>query len=188
MDQHARMLKTLGCLAVAMTGTSGLLGWIDPSPPLPADALSSNEVVSLARAVAADGLTLREGRWDKIEIVSDPVSGVSAPFLTATTRRSTCHFVIDLEGRPSRTAKWTRQEAAARDPRAISIRVARRAEDQPMSRTQWQCVRALASVLSEGTRAKENTLPVLLKEHWAETYALAPGTALALPLIETPPD
>ena len=180
------MLKTLVCLAVAMTGTSGLLGWIDPSPLLPADALSSDEVISLARVVATDGLTLREGRWDKIEIVSDPVSGVSAPFLTATTSRSMCHFVIDLEGRPSRTPKWTRQEAAAKDPRAISIRVARRDEGQPMSRTQWQCVRALTSALSDSTSRSDKLLPVLLEKRWAETYALAPGAALAFPPIEPP--
>jgi hypothetical protein len=181
------MLKTLVCLAVAMTGTSGLLGWIDPSPPLPADALSSDEVIKLARAVATDGLTLREGRWDKIEIASGPISGVSAPFLTATTQR-TCHFLIDVQGRPTHTAKWTRQEAAAKDPRAISIRVVRRAEDQPMSRAQWQCIRALASAVSDSTSRNDRLLPILLEKRWAETYALAPRTALELPPIETPGD
>ena len=188
MDQHARMLKTLVCLAVAMTGTSGLLGWIDPSPPLPADALSSDEVIRLARAVATDGLTLREGRWDKIEIVPGPVSGVSAPFLTATASRTRAHFVIDLEGRPSRTAKWTRQEAAAKDPRAISIQVARWNDGQPMSRAQWRCIRALASALNDSTSRSDKLLPVLLEKRWAETYALKPGAQLDLVARNEPAD
>ena len=179
MNQQTRILKTLASLAVAMTATSALLGWIDPSPPLPTSSLSSDELANLGESLVAGGITVRDGRWDKIEISAGHAKNASPSYLTATSRNDS-HFLIGLDGRPTRTPKWVRQEAAAQDTHAIRIEVARRDETRGMSRVQWEAVRGLVSSLHARLSDRHVDLPVLLQGAWATAYGLKPGTRLDL--------
>ncbi len=171
------MFKTLASLAVAMTATTALLGWIDPSPPLPTNSLSSEELRDLGQSLVADGITLCDGRWDKIEILAGSPADVTGSYLTATSQ-STTHFLIDLDGRPTRTPSWTRQQAAGGDERSICIEVARRDDMGGMSRVQWEAVRGLVSSLHARLSDRQVDLPVLLQGAWATAYGLKPGTHL----------
>lgn len=177
MDAQTRMLKTLACLAVAMTATSALLGWIDPSEPLPADSLSSGELADLGQSLVVDGINLHEGRWNKIEIVAGHTSDTAAPYLTATSGSST-HFLVDLNGRPGRTPQWVRQAALNRDTHAVVIEVARRSDSSGMSRVQWQAVQSLVAALGTEVCRGGDCLPVVLQGAWAQAYDLEPGTQL----------
>jgi hypothetical protein len=178
------MIKTLSFLALAMTGTSALLAWIDPSPPLPTSSLSSDQLADLGQSLVADGITLREGRWDKIEILAGSPADVTGSYLTATSR-STTHFLVDLEGHPTRTPNWTRQEAAGGDQNSICIEVARRDDLGGMSRVQWEAVQGLVSALHACGTDGSGHLPVLLQGGWAIAYGLEPGTRLDLARRET---
>ncbi|MGD2108214.1 MAG: hypothetical protein PVI86_02360 [Phycisphaerae bacterium] len=177
MNQQARMLKTLASLAVAMTATSVLLGWMDPSPPLPDDAPSAAELAELGESLVAEGIALRAGRWDTIEIVAGDAADVGGAYLAAPSRNDT-HFLVGYSGRPSRTPQWVRQESAASDARTIRIEVARPKHGSGMSRVQWHAVRGLVASLHTRLSAEPVALPVLLQGAWATAYGLEPGTQL----------
>ncbi len=193
------MLKTLACLVGAMTAASALLGWIDPyagarfqsrTSGLRAAAFrlqpdarslwpeysrshnpSSDTALSLARSLVADDVVVREGQWNDVEILAWPVMTTSAPLLAATANRNEYHFRIDLEGRPSRTSRWSRQEAFAGYPHTVRIQIACREGHQPMSPAQWHCLRALFAALDEAIAPAGMRLPVRLQAEWTQVYA-----------------
>ena len=186
MDKHRhygglplRMFKTLACLIVAMIATSALLGWIDPSLPRQANAHSLEMTSRLSHALVTDGLVTHRQEWSRIEISAGPVGETSALFLTARPERQDYHFLVDLDGRPSRTPHWVRQE----DPgglrsQTVRIQVAREKNGRPMSRSQWHCVRALVSALREAVEAEGDSLPVRLQDEWAAVYGVDPVEAI----------
>lgn len=168
MDQRARMFKTLGCLVGAMTGTSMLLAWIDPSPPISTDkAIPYDVILRRARSLVTDNVVVLKDRWDNVEVFAGFARTSSAPFLTARSDQGKHHFHIDLEGRASRTSRWPHQEGSADHRRDVRIRVALKSPHQPMSRTQVYCVQALIIALREVTaetgsdRGVDSASPVL---------------------------
>lgn len=193
------MLKTLGCLAGAMTGTAVLLAWMDPSAPLTAETPPFEVLLSHARSLVTDNVVVLDDRWDDVEILAGPGRTASTSFLAARAdargarRKGDHHFQVDLEGRASRTPRWSRQEGSSRRRRTVSIRVARADPDQPMSRAQWNSVRALVTALSEAAgrtgladRPDQSrpaglltpALTVRLAEPWANVYGIEPGTVI----------
>ncbi len=183
MDQQTRMFKTLGCLVGAMTGTAALLGWIDPSEPLPPEAPPFDVILRDAQSLVSDDVALHKDRWHAVKILAGPVTSDSPTFLAATADRSKCHFLIDDRGRTSRTARWLRQEASLSDPGTVRIQVARGGEKtrQAMTRTQWRCLQALIAAVRNVAAAESAALPVRLHEEWAKAYGLEPGATLAFP-------
>ena len=193
------MLKTLACLVGAMTAASALLGWIDPHTGARfqsrtsglraeafrlqpdarslwpeyrrSDSASSDTTLRLARSLVADDVMVREGQWRDVEILAGPVMTASAPLLAATANRDEYHFHIGLKGRPTRTSRWSRQEAFAGYPHTVRIQVARREEHQPTLPSQWHCVRALFAALDEAIAPAGMPLPVRLQAEWAQVYA-----------------
>ena len=154
MDQRTRMFKTLGCLVGAMTGTSMLLAWIDPSPGISTDEARPDDfIIRRARSLVTDNVDVLKDRWDNVEVFAGSARRSSAPFLTARSDKGRHHFHIDLEGRASRTSRWPHQVGSAGRRRDVRIRVALKSPHQPMSRTQAHCVRALIIALSEATVA-----------------------------------
>jgi len=184
MNQQNRMIKTLACLAVAMTATSALLSWIDPSPPLPRVALSTEELAGLGQSLVTDGVTVREGRWARIEISAGDAGELAGSYLAATSH-STTHFLVDLDGRPTRTTRWVRQEDTAQDGHSIRIEVARHGSVDRMSRVQWLAVRGLVAAIHARIADGPSRLPVLLQGGWAAAYGLEPGTRLDLAPLNT---
>jgi hypothetical protein len=180
MDQQTRMFKTLGCLAIAMLSTSALLGWIDPSQPARASALPRDMAMSLARSAVLEGLVIHGQQWSNIEIAAGPAAQTSGQFLTARSERNDCHFLVDLDGRPSRTQRWIRQDGSPGHSSTVTIRVAHVADGEPMSRAQWYGVRALVTALRDARNAEGKPLPIHLRKEWTAVYGVEPGEALQI--------
>lgn len=163
-----------------MTGTSALLAWMDPSSPVPTETLPYDEVLRLANSIVADDEVIRSDKWRNIEILAGPVSGDSRAFLTAVAGRAECDFLVDLEGRPSRTTRWTQRQLSASPRQTVRIQVARWQEHRLMTRAQWRCVRALSVALQEVIGPQGSPLPVRLHEDWARAYGVDADTPLDL--------
>ena len=140
-------------------------------------ALSTEELADLGQSLVADGVAVREGRWEKIEIAVGDTGEFAGPYLAATSH-STTHFLVDLDGRPIRTKKWVRQESAEQDGHSIRIEVARHGERDRMSRVQWLAVRGLVAAIHARVTDGPSSMPVLLQGAWATAYGLEPGTRL----------
>lgn len=178
------------CLVLAMSGTSALLGWIDgQSRPSGATAaaftLTPAQITGLVETVVAQTDKHRLAHWESVDIVSASGSRENLMLLAAEqtpTRndhpsRLQAHFRIDETGRPFATNAWIQQIPLERDPTAVSIEVVRTGDGQPMTPTQWQCVRSLISELStlqEGRLVVQRTgsvegrtLPIRLHGSWS---------------------
>jgi len=168
------MLKTLGCLAGAMTLTSAMLGWIDRTPPTSLPQPSFDVALRLARSLVTRDVDIRRELWGRVEILAGPAKTASASLLTATASPAAYHFHVDLDGWPSRTRRWFHQEELAGHPRSVRIQVARRDESEAMSQAQWNSVRALVAALGGAVAAQGASLPVRLQTEWGQDYIVEP--------------
>lgn len=148
MDQHTRMLKTLVCLAVAMTGTAAFLHWLDPSSTLRAPTLAAHDVAVLVRSLVTDAVDIKPDQWKDVEVVAGPIGGNAGTPLTASPDSAGCHFYIDQAGRPSRARGWSRQMPPDDAPHTVRIQVARAsgAGEFPTP-LQWFTIRNLVEAL-----------------------------------------
>ncbi len=184
MERPARLRNTMVCLVVAMTTTSALLGWIDPSTSLPSPPPSPEAFLPLAvQAVeAAESFGVLD--WSGIEVVAgsrEPADHtVTSRSLLAATRptgvlelneEAVCHFRVDLDGRPSASHHWIHQHVVPGEEDTIRIEVVLPSESDRMTRAQWFSVRALAAVLCDSDHPMES-LPLRLGEAWAHVYDL----------------
>ena len=142
------MLKTLGCLAGAMTGTAALLHWLDPSSSLQMPTLAAHDVALLARSLVTDAVEIKVDQWREVEVVAGPFSGSAGTPLTASPDSSGCHFYIDQAGRPSRARGWSRQTPPGDAPHTVRIQVARAAAGREFpTPMQWFTIRNLVEAL-----------------------------------------
>lgn len=159
-----------------MTGTSALLGWIDPSPPIPASMPSFDVILCEARSLVSVDLGDSGSEWGNVEIVAGPVTRGATSFLAATHDRADYHYRVDLDGHPYRARNWPGPAAAGVSSSAARIQVARHGLREPMSRAQWIGVQALVVALHEVTGS--SSLPVRLGESWARIYGFDPQAVL----------
>lgn len=178
MDQRARMWKTLACLAVAMTSTTILLGWMDPSPPPPSASPSPDQLAQLARLAVDMGIDLREHRWIDIEVIEGPVAAAGTTLIAASRRESECHFRIDGNGRLFRTARWRDQRPPSASPHSVRIQVARTPGREPISLAQEKAIRALVDALDKALAVQEALLPVHLPPGWDGVLGAEDGVAI----------
>jgi hypothetical protein len=155
MDQRTRMIAVLSCLAVSMTGTAGLLAWMDPFAA-PADPIPEEQLMELARATVADAVSIDAERWRSIDVFGAPASG---GFLSASAE-SDSHFIIDVSGRFTRGRSWVTQQFFQNDPSAVRIQVAQRMQNPGVSPLQWASTRALVRALLE-TIPLDSSTPIL---------------------------
>jgi len=153
------MFKTLGLLAIAMMGTTALLGWIDPSPPIRARAVPDSQLLPLARSLVADDVSVQFARWRAVEILTNG-RAVAPVLLTATFDEADYHFLVDVHGRPSRTDCWRYQRPTPHSPDAVRIQVATVEQSDGVSAAQAGSVRALVAALREAAARKGLELPV----------------------------
>jgi hypothetical protein len=176
MDQRTRLFKTLGCLVAAMTGTSALLGWIDPSPPISPEAPSLDAVMAEARLLIAQETSGIP--WSDVQIVASPVTPEGPSYLAASAGRDDCDFRVGLDGRPSRVRTGILNPVTEKHPEAARIQVVRRSLNAPMSRAQWVCVQALVAAMGEAVG--DRPIPVRLGEAWARIYGMDAQTVLEI--------
>ena len=190
MDQRARMWKTLGFLVAAMTGTSVLLGWMDPSPRPVSDAPSPSEIERWARLVVGveSGIDLQTGRWDDIEIVPAPGSPAGGSMLAAGHGSTSYHFHVDRRGRPTRAKRWREQAATDGLPHTVRIEVAPLAGAQPLSTVQCFCVRALVAALNDALASGGPSLPVRLPPAWEDVIDIERAMGELLSSVTRPAD
>ena len=148
------MYNTLGCLAGAMTGTASLLGWIDPSPSIPAVVLTHEELDWAARSVVFDNVTIQPARWRTVEVVEGPSMRSPGVALTAGADLNESHFYVDDEGRPSRAARWDRQIAPSNAPHTIRIEIATDDTALSPSPVQQRSVQALLDALNDAVSTR----------------------------------
>ncbi len=159
-DNPGRVIKTLVCLVGAMTGTTTLLGWMNPSQSFPPEELTSGDLIHVARSVVDDDVRIDAGLWEEVEVLTSIDPGAMGPFLAAHADRGDYHFYIDGNGRPVRTGRWRRQQPSPLRPNAIRIEVASRGDSLLLTSAQLRCLRAIVAVLSESLGYAGAELPV----------------------------
>lgn len=177
MIQHARMLKTLGCLAAAMTSTAVFLHWLDPSSPLRTKTLTAGEVTALARSLVTDAVDIKPEQWREVEVVPGPTTTGAGALLTASPDPVACHFYVDQAGRPSRARGWSRQTPPYDAPHTVRIQVARAAGLKAFpTPLQWFTVRSLVDAL-DAALLQNGTMPVHVQSASADVASSLVGDA-----------
>lgn len=177
MTQRIRMLRTLTCLVVAMSGTAALLGWIDPSDPASLDAAAADEIVQLTRAVVEEDVAVVQGRWRSVEVRWEPGPAPSGAMLAASDYAEPCHFFLAPDGRPTRGLYWQHQTAAPGRAGVITIHLASHGRGNPLTPGQHFGLRALLLALHSAAGRGEHPLAVYLQDPPDDnlTAASAPG-------------
>lgn len=156
------MLRTLACLAGAMTSTTVFLHWLDPSLASPMKTLHENEIKALSRSLVTDSIEIRRELWRQVAVVPDSVRGGDGIFLAASPDISLCHFYVDDSGLPSRARGWARQITSPDSPNTIRIQVARvRDASEFPADSQWLAIRGLVSAL-DAALARNVSLPIVI--------------------------
>ena len=166
MDQPARMWKTLGFLVAAMTSTSILLAWLDPSPPSPNETPGPYEMERWARIVVGADLAVPEGRWTRIEISEAPGRTLGRGLLAAAVNSGKYHFFVGSDGRPIRTRYWHNQQTAPGAEHTIQIQVAPHRDRKQTIAIQDLCIQALITALNDALPPEGGALPVQLPSGW----------------------
>ncbi|RME36764.1 MAG: hypothetical protein D6788_10905 [Planctomycetota bacterium] len=175
------MFTALGCLAAAMSGTSALLNWMDPSPDRPPVVRPFETVFREVRSQVGSVVapSLRQG-WQSIA-VSAPADSSRGTLLSAVASAPDYHFRVDTDGHLIPTEAWRRQRRLADRPGVVRVVLDHEHPADPMTRAQWDCLRALALALAGGrVSASADGVPIRLFEPWATVYGLVPGEEVAV--------
>lgn len=150
-DHRRRMWITLASLAAAMTATTWLLSWIDPSPPVPFGDRYLVELERMAHSAVIDGVELRPTQWSLIDIQVSPSTWSTTPgvMLAAGAGSGFWHFRVDRNGRPVRASAWSNQQSIAGYPRTVRIQLTRPRGDNDFPVAQRFGVRALVESLRQ---------------------------------------
>ncbi|MCH8966612.1 MAG: hypothetical protein IID43_02955 [Planctomycetes bacterium] len=178
MDQRARMVKTLVCLVVAMTGTSVFLNWLDPTPDQTADALPPSEILRLARAAVTQDVVVRHDRWQQVS-VSVGGRDTGATYLEARTQSPAWHFRIEANGRPIRATLWRDQRLLPAWPHTVRIEVDGAHHTGDLSAAQWMSIRELVAFITQAAARDGSTLPVRFEDLPSVGAGIEPPTAIA---------
>ncbi len=157
------MFKTLLALAVAMTATTALLGWVDPSVTLLEPVATVEGVLPTARELVGRRVGANPGRWQRIEVALSARPAPSSRMLTANLDRNDHHFSVDERGRLSSTHRWREQTRIGDRSDTIRIRVSSMNEGAELSEAQLNALRALVLALDEAVSPPENHLSVTLQ-------------------------
>lgn len=161
------MWRTLIALAIAMSGTTGLLAWMDPSewnPQVDARIL----LRQAADLISADDAA-ESPRWSRIDLVRGEDS--SDALLSASYDRSPAHVIVDRGGEIHRgSVSLTSGEVAVR------VRVDLSPAEPVLTPTQWTAIRALATNMQRTDRP----IDLHLDADLAAAYGVDPAQPLHL--------
>ncbi len=170
MNQRARMVKTLLCLALSMTGAAALLGWLDPSTTPSPDALPFATIESVAREAVANAINLEPDRWRDVRVASSPAGGQLGNLLAARADWESSHFFVRFDGHITCGSLWRNQRDRLESPGTIVVEVAQEEPGVAMSQAQWVGVRSLVRLLTETVAPTAGELPVTADNSWQAVY------------------
>jgi hypothetical protein len=146
MNQRRRMFGTLACLAVSMTGTAFLLGWIDPTRPVLAVPLTSEDDGARAVDHLLRSTDFRAEAWSDVEVMVLRVD--AAGRLDPAIQFFGAHLYVDSLGRVAYHEWWLNQIAPPDRPGTVRIVAVLGEGEHSMTRRQRQVVDALAHALA----------------------------------------
>ncbi len=148
----------LSCLAVSMTATSALLGWLSPRSEIQTVPEDENTIRLLAEDSVWRDVLAYDAGWRRISFVMapSPRSGIALTGLDAQTHG--WHFQIDEAGRTISSPLWVSQQAISSEPTAIRILLPNYRSADQVSPALWVAVRSLVSTLA--TVIPENSHPL----------------------------
>jgi len=176
MAKTRRTRGTLAVLAGATSCTALLLGWMNP--PLEAMSLSAEDLARIADRAVREDLRVVPSGWREVRVVSAPSD---AMLLAAGAETSPAHFKIDRWGRPTQTARWTRQLIDASDGPAIRIDLMLHEGRTSPSAQQWEGLGVLVRTLNATVAPDGSTLPVRLDSNLS-ARSVAPAQANPRPI------
>lgn len=156
----------LACLVISMTGTSVLLGWIDPSWS-DRGTPTADEIRELAVRAVADDIDVRSPQWRVVEIVqvAEPAPGGIGLAAVSGGDVDDWHFRIDSSGRPIRLRRWSTQQSSPVSPSAIRIRLEPRYAGAAVDAQQRRSIEALVEAIRSALGANSK-LPVRMLSTW----------------------
>lgn len=163
------MFKTWAFLVAAMSGTTALLGWIEPPSDAPPLRHSFADLMLAVQAtIDPDESSPHFDTWRSFTVMDDPRQ--KGNFLTARSAEPNYHFRIDLNGRLVRMQPWNHQTRFMAEPQAVRIVLERQSAEAPMSRAQWMTIQALAFNLQGASVVTSETYPVRFDAYWSKLY------------------
>ncbi len=170
MNQRPRMVNTLVCLVVSMTGAAGLLGYLDPSVSPSPDSLTFDTIESVAWEIVSNTHNLDPQRWQAVNVASVLEPGDRGALLAARSNQESSHFFVHLDGHISYSTLWRDQHELAASPGTIVVEVAQQGPGEVMSEAQWVGVRSLVRSLTETVAPIDGVLPVTADSSWQAAY------------------
>lgn len=168
MQRQTRMWRTLIALAIAMSGTTGLLAWMDPSEWSP--QVDSQILLQQAADLVSNGADASESpRWSRIDLVRGQDS--SDVLLSASYDRSPAHVIVDRGGEIHRGSVLLSSRHAS-----VRVRVDLADAEPVLTPTQWTAVRALATNMQRTDRP----IDLHLDAELAAAYGVDPAQPLHL--------
>jgi hypothetical protein len=148
MDQHARMFKVMALLVAAMTVTTALLIWIEPSRTSAQVLVPALAAEQAQRVVATDRL-IPTGRWFEINVgICADRRARRSNVLAAIAPNEQFHFVVMPNGHVQATAAWHHQESIGELYDVVQIGVGCHQADGFLSASQRTALEALLLELS----------------------------------------
>lgn len=168
MQRQTRMWRTLIALAIAMSGTTGLLAWMDPSEPSP--ELHSRILLQQAADLIPVGTSpSAHPNLSRIDLLRG--ENPSDMLLSASYNKSPAHVIVDAAGEIHRgSIGFTSGDAS------LLVRVDLATTEPTLSPGQWLAVRALTTRLQTGGRLVD----LHLDADFAASYGLSPSEPLHL--------
>jgi len=170
MNQRPRMVNTLVCLVVSMTGVAGLLGYLDPSVSPSPDSLPFDTIESVAWEVVSDADNLDPQRWQAVTVASYLEGDGRETLLAARSNQESSHFFVHTDGHISSGPLWRDQRELAALPGTIVVEVAQERLGEVMSDAQWVGVRSLVQSLNETLAPAGVELPITADTSWQAAY------------------
>jgi len=149
MHDRTRMFRTLVSLVVAMTATTALLGWIDPSAVPSPSTPTVEDVLPIARSLVADGLRYRHAEWRSVQVRISTPTMRSERWLAASPDGGDHHFAVDDQGRSSNTALWLAQAPVEALSATIVVHLIPHRDHLEPTDAQVNAARALVLALNE---------------------------------------
>lgn len=158
------MFKVIVSLVVAMTATTALLTWAEPSTTA-AQSLVPALAAEQAQRVVTTDVQMRLGRWHQIEVAVHPgLPGIRGNTLAAISSADQFHFLVGASGSVRATAAWVEQESIGEPTDVVRVGVACAANAAGLTASQRVTLGALLSELNHRCAPPDGWRPVSVRD------------------------